>query len=54
LAFGIEIDKDTVRRILSLHTGQNRIRLGLPGSPFSATPGTACGAATYSAASPPS
>jgi hypothetical protein len=37
LAFGIELDEDVVRRILSAHTGQDRIREVLPGLLFSVT-----------------
>jgi hypothetical protein len=37
LAFGIELDENVVRRILSAHTGQDRIREVLPGLLFSVT-----------------
>src|SRR5262245_31409100 len=41
LAFGVDIDKDVVRRILSVTTGRNQMREVLPGLPFSATQRTA-------------
>jgi putative transposase len=50
LAFGVEIDKDVVRRILSVHTGRNQIPEALPVLRFLARQRTVCGAATYSAA----
>src|SRR4051812_16321282 len=48
LAFGIEIDKDVVRRILSVHYRPQPGSRGLPGLPSSATLKTACGAAICS------
>jgi len=50
LAFGVEIDKDVVRRILTaqLTTGPNRIQQVHPGSLSSVTPRTVCGVATCS------
>jgi hypothetical protein len=52
IAFGIEIDKDVVRRILSGHYRPGRVRKVLPGLAFSATPKTVCGAAICSDANP--
>lgn len=49
-AFGVEIDKDVVRRILSDITRRNQIQEVLPGLPFLARRRTVCGAAIYSAA----
>ena len=51
LAFGVAIDKDVVRRILSAPiTGQTQARKVHPGSAFWATQRTVCGAAICSAA----
>src|SRR5262249_43317038 len=48
LAFGVEIDKDIVRRVLGFITGRTRIREVLSGLRFSVKQRTVCGAATYS------
>jgi putative transposase len=49
-AFGLEINKDVVRRIL-IHTARHQAAVGLPGSPSSGKPETAYGALTSSAVS---
>ena len=50
LAFGVAIDKDVVRRILSVHYGPDSGSQGPLGSPFWAIRRTVCGAAICSAA----
>src|SRR5262249_13146725 len=50
LVFGVAIDKDMVRRILSVHYRPDSGSPGPPGSPFWATRRTVCGAAICSAA----
>jgi hypothetical protein len=50
LAFGVEIDKDVVRRILSVHYRPESDSRVLRGLCFSATQRTVCGAAIYFAA----
>jgi hypothetical protein len=50
LTFGAEIDKDVVRRILTIHYQLESIRPVRPGLPFSDTRKTVCRAAIYSAA----
>ena len=52
LTFGVEIDKDVVRRVPSI-TGRTRMREVLPGLRFSVMPRTVCGAAIYSDANRP-
>jgi hypothetical protein len=52
LAFGVAIDKDVVRRILSVHYSPESGSGALHGSPFFATGRTVCGAAICTAVNP--